>query len=134
VAAIAAGKTKTLKLGNLEAKRDWGHARDYVVAMYEMVQQQVPDDYVIATGTTHSVREFIELAFESAGLDWKKHVETDPDLYRPAEVELLIGDPSKAKRELNWRHEVTFEGLVAEMVESDCRAAGVELGRSAARH
>jgi GDPmannose 4,6-dehydratase len=132
VAAIAAGKAKRLKLGNLEAKRDWGHARDYVVAMYEMVQKETPDDYVIATGETHSVREFVELAFGSAGLDWKQYIETDPDLYRPAEVELLIGDPSKAKRELNWRHEVSFEQLVAEMVESDCRAAGVNVSRSVA--
>jgi GDPmannose 4,6-dehydratase len=132
VAAIAAGKAKKLKLGNLEAKRDWGHARDYVVAMYEMVQKETPDDYVIATGETHSVREFVELAFGSAGLDWKQYIETDPDLYRPAEVELLIGDPSKAKRELKWRHEVSFKQLVAEMVESDCRAAGVNVSRSVA--
>jgi GDPmannose 4,6-dehydratase len=131
VAAIAAGKAKTLKLGNLDAKRDWGHARDYVLAMYRMVQQSTPDDYVIATGETHSVREFVELAFGRVGLDWRKHVTTDPDLYRPAEVELLIGNPAKAQRDLNWRHEVTFEQLVADMVESDCRAAGVELGRSA---
>lgn len=131
VAAIAAGKAKTLKLGNLEAKRDWGHARDYVVAMYEMVQQPIPDDYVIATGETHSVREFVELAFSSVGLDWQKYIATDPELYRPAEVELLIGDPAKAMRQLNWRHEVSFEQLVAEMVESDCRAVGVPVGRSA---
>jgi GDPmannose 4,6-dehydratase len=127
VAAIAAGKATVLKLGNLDAKRDWGHARDYVVAMYKMVQQQTPDDYVIATGTTHSVREFVESAFARAGLNWEKYVETDPDLYRPAEVELLIGDASKARRELNWRHEVTFVQLVTEMVESDCRAVGVDL-------
>jgi GDPmannose 4,6-dehydratase len=131
VAAIAAGKAKTLKLGNLEAQRDWGHARDYVAAMYQMVQQAVPDDYVIATGRTHSVREFVELAFTHVGLEWRKYVETDADLYRPAEVELLIGNPAKAERELNWRHQVTFEELVKEMVESDCRSAGVQLGHSA---
>lgn len=134
VAAILAGKAKTVKLGNLDAKRDWGHARDYVAAMYQMVQQETPDDYVIATGETHSVREFVELAFGHVGLDWQNHVETDPKFYRPAEVELLMGNPAKAKRQLNWQHQVTFEELVVEMVESDCLLAGAPLRVSAARH
>lgn len=134
VAAVLAGKAKTVKLGNLDAKRDWGHARDYVAAMYQMLQQATPDDYVIATGETHSVREFVELAFGHVGLDWQNHVETDPKFYRPAEVELLMGNPGKAKRQLNWQHQVTFEQLVVEMVESDCRLAGAPLRVSAARH
>ena len=126
VAQIAAGKSKELKLGNLEAKRDWGHARDYVRAMWLMVQQDTPDDYVVATGETHSVREFCELAFGYVGLDYKNYVATDVNFFRPAEVDLLIGNPQKAKTKLGWTHQIGFEDLVREMVESDCRANGVE--------
>jgi GDPmannose 4,6-dehydratase len=129
VAQIAAGNAKELKLGNLEAKRDWGHARDYVRAMWLMLQQDTPDDYVIATGETHSVREFCELAFGYVGLDYKEYVVTDPNFFRPAEVDLLIGNPQKAKTKLGWSHQTGFEDLVREMVDSDCRANGVEHAR-----
>jgi GDPmannose 4,6-dehydratase len=122
VAAIAAGKAKDLPLGNLEARRDWGHAREYVEAMWLMLQQPAPDDYVIATCRTHSVREFVELAFSHAGLDYREFVRADPQLYRPAEVTALQGDPGKAARVLGWRHRIGFEELVREMVEADCRA------------
>ena len=125
VARIAAGKSRELRLGNLEAKRDWGHAREYVEAMWLMLQQPVPDDFVIATGQTHSVREFAELAFSCVGLDYRDFVTADPDLYRPAEVNILLGDYSKARTKLGWRHNVAFADLVREMVESDCRAHGV---------
>ena len=108
VAQIAAGKSKDLKLGNLEAKRDWGHARDYVRAMWLMVQQDTPDDYVVATGETHSVREFCELAFDYVGLDYKDYVTTDPNFFRPAEVDLLIGNAEKAKAKLGWTHRDQF--------------------------
>ena len=120
VARIRAGQAKELRLGNLDAKRDWGHAREYVEAMWMMLQQDVPDDYVVATGETHSVREFVELAFQCVGLDYQKYVVIDDDLYRPAEVNILQGDPSKARRVLGWTHKVNFEGLVREMVFSDC--------------
>lgn len=126
VARIAAGKSKELRLGNLEAKRDWGHAREYVQAMWLMLQQAEPDDYVIATGRTHTVREFADLAFAHAGLDYREYVVPDPDLFRPAEVNLLQGDASKARQKLGWAHRIDFEALVREMVESDCRALGVE--------
>jgi GDPmannose 4,6-dehydratase len=119
VARIKLGLASELRLGNLEAKRDWGHAADYVRAMWLMLQQPQPDDYVVATGETHSVRELVEVAFGAAGLDWQKHVVIDPALYRPAEVDLLVGDPSKAKRILGWTPKVTFEGLVREMVFAD---------------
>ena len=125
VARIVAGQSSELRLGNLEAKRDWGHARDYVRAMWLMVQQPEPDDYVVGTGETHSVREFCELAFGMVGLDWEKYVVIDPQLYRPAEVELLIGSPEKANRMLGWTHEISFPELVREMVKEDCRALGV---------
>src|SRR5262249_39679599 len=108
-----------------EAKRDWGHAREYVQAMWLMLQQPEPDDYVVATGETHSVREFVALAFSHAGLDYQQYVVHDPDLYRPAEVNLLLGDSSKARAVLGWRHQVGFESLVHEMIEEDCRALGV---------
>jgi GDPmannose 4,6-dehydratase len=127
VAMIAAGKANELKLGNLDAKRDWGHARDYVRAMWLMLQQDTPDDYVVATGETHSVQEFCELAFSFVGLNYKNYVATDPNFYRPAEVDLLIGNPDKARDRLGWNHEINFESLVLEMVESDCRANGIEL-------
>ncbi len=112
-------------MGNLSAKRDWGHARDYVEAMWRMLQQDQPGDYVIATGETPSVQEFAELAFRYAGLDYRDYVVTDKDYYRPAEVDLLVGDPAKARAELAWRHTVRFEELVYEMVATDCAALGV---------
>ena len=119
VARIKCGLTDTLALGNLDAKRDWGFSGDYVRAMWLMMQQDQPDDYVVATGETHTVQRLVELAFERAGLDWQKHVTTDPRFIRPAEVDLLIGDPTKAKTELGWTPEVTFEQLVAMMVDAD---------------
>jgi len=119
VARIKLGLAKELRLGNLEAKRDWGHAADYVRAMWLMLQQLMPDDYVVATGETHAVRELVEVAFDTVGLDWQKYVIVDPALYRPAEVDLLVGDPSKAKRVLGWQPAVTFEGLIREMVLAD---------------
>ena len=125
VARILAGKATTLPLGNLEAKRDWGHAREYVEAMWLMLQQPDPDDYVIATGETHSVRDFVDLAFSHAGLDYRKYVVNDLDLFRPAEVNLLLGDSSKAQARLGWKNRIGFEPLVREMVEEDCLALGV---------
>jgi GDPmannose 4,6-dehydratase len=119
VARIKLGMATELRLGNLDAKRDWGFAGDYVRAMYLMLQQDKPDDYVVATGETHTVRKLVELAFAAAGLDWQKHVRIDPTLVRPAEVDLLIGDPSKAKRLLGWQPEVSFEQLVERMVKAD---------------
>ncbi|MGA2575776.1 MAG: GDP-mannose 4,6-dehydratase [Bryobacteraceae bacterium] len=126
VARILAGQSREVRLGNLEAKRDWGHAREYVEAMWLMLQQPEPDDYVIATGETHSVREFVELAFSHAGLDYKDYVTADPTLFRPAEVNLLLGDCTKARTKLGWTPSTTFEALVREMVETDCRALKVE--------
>src|SRR5437879_3279021 len=125
VARIVAGKSKELRLGNLDAQRDWGHAREYVTAMWMMLQQATPDDYVVATGECHSVREFVELAFSHVGLDYTKYITTDPQLFRPAEVNLLKGDAAKARRALGWSHCVTFPELVREMVDEDCRALGV---------
>jgi GDPmannose 4,6-dehydratase len=119
VARIKLGQRDTLALGNLDARRDWGHARDYVRAMWLMLQQPVPDDYVIATGRTASVREFCELAFAAVGLDASDHVVIDPALFRPAEVARLQGDPAKARSQLGWRHETTLAQLVGEMVEAD---------------
>jgi GDPmannose 4,6-dehydratase len=126
VARILAGQSQNVHLGNLEAKRDWGHAREYVTAMWLMLQQPEADDYVIATGETHSVREFVELVFSHAGLDYRDYVVTDPTLFRPAEVNLLLGDYTKARTKLGWTPRTTFEDLVREMVEADCRALGVE--------
>ena len=125
VARILAGKSKELKLGNLEAKRDWGHAREYVYAMWLMLQQPEPDDYVVATGETHSVQEFVEAAFDCAGLDYRKYVVSDPDLFRPSEVNILLGDAAKAEHQLGWRPQVHFRDLVSEMVEADCKSLGV---------
>jgi len=118
-AAIKLGLQDKLFLGNLDAKRDWGHAKDYVRAMWMMLQQDEPDDYVIATGETHSVRELLEVAFGHLGLDWQKHVEIDPRYFRPAEVDLLIGDATKAKTKLGWQPEITFKELVTTMVDAD---------------
>ncbi len=119
VARIATGRAEQLALGNLDSKRDWGFAGDYVEAMWLMLQQDRPDDYVVATGETHTVREFCEIAFARAGLDWEKYVVQDPRFMRPAEVEILLGDPSKAKRELGWEPKVDFRGLVEMMVDAD---------------
>jgi len=116
---IKAGLQKKLYLGNLEAKRDWGYAKEYVEAMWLMLQQDAPNDYVIATGETHSVREFLEEAFSYLDLDWRKHVELDPKYLRPTEVDLLVGDASKAKSVLNWEPKVTFKELVHLMVDAD---------------
>jgi GDPmannose 4,6-dehydratase len=119
VARIKAGLAATLPLGNLHARRDWGFAGDYVEAMWLMLQQSQPDNYVVATGETHSVQELCEIAFARAGLDWKDHVVVDPSLVRPAEVDLLLGDASKAHRALGWRPKVSFPDLVAAMVDAD---------------
>lgn len=119
VARIKLGMATELRLGNLDSKRDWGFAGDYVRAMWLMLQQDKPDDYVVATGETHTVRKLVELAFAAAGLDWQKHVKIDQSLVRPAEVDLLIGDPAKAKRKLGWKPEVSFEQLVERMVKAD---------------
>lgn len=119
VARIAAGLDSNVCLGNLEAKRDWGHARDYVDAMWRMLQQSTPDDYVIATGETHSVQEFCELAFGQLALNWRDHVIFDESLLRPAEVDVLIGDSTRAREILGWEPKVNFVSLVKEMVESE---------------
>jgi GDPmannose 4,6-dehydratase len=119
VARIKLGLARELRLGNLDSKRDWGFAGDYVRAMWLMLQQPKADDYVVATGETHSVKELVEVAFGCAGLDWQKHVVIDPALVRPAEVDLLIGDPTKAKTKLGWKPEVTFAQLVERMVRAD---------------
>lgn len=119
VARIYHGLESELRLGNLDAKRDWGYAGDYVDAMWRMLQQDEPGDYVIATGETHSVEEFVQEAFSIAGLDWKEYVVIDPKFVRPAEVQLLLGDPSKAKRVLGWEPKVQFKELVKMMVEAD---------------
>ena len=123
-AAIKLGLRRELSMGNLDAKRDWGFAGDYVKAMWLMLAQDVPDDYVIATGETHSVRECLELAFDQAGLSVEEHVRLDPALMRPAEVEHLIGDPSKARRCLGWEPQVGFEQLIRMMVDADLRLLG----------
>ena len=119
VARIYHGLSSELRLGNLDAKRDWGFAGDYVDAMWRMLQQDTPDDYVIATGETHSVQEFVEQAFSAVGLDWKDYVVIDPKFVRPAEVQLLLGDASKAKKVLGWEPKVRFGELVKMMVEAD---------------
>ena len=119
VARIKRGLSSELRLGNLDARRDWGFAGDYVEAMWLMLQQDTPDDYVIATGETHTVKELVQVAFDHAGLDWEKYVKLDPAFIRPAEVDLLIGDPAKAKKNLGWTPKVSFEQLVKMMVDSD---------------
>jgi GDPmannose 4,6-dehydratase len=122
VARIKLGLAGELRLGNLESRRDWGWAPDYVRAMWLMLQQDQPDDYVVATGETHSVREFCQEAFGYVGLDWEKHVIVDPNFYRPAEVDMLVGDPSKARRVLGWQPSVNFRQLVRLMVDADLAA------------
>jgi len=119
VARIKLGLAKELRLGNLEARRDWGHARDYVRAMWLMLQQPTPDDYVIATGKTRTVQDLVATAFDHVGLDWKQYVASDPKFIRPAEVDVLVGDASKAKRVLGWEPEISFEDMIAEMVDAD---------------
>ena len=121
VARIQAGLQDKLFMGNIEAKRDWGYAKEYVEAMWLMLQQTEGDDYVIATGETHSVREFLQLAFEHVGLDWQKHVEIDRKFYRPAEVEQLIGNAEKARKKLNWSPKTKFADLVRLMVDADVK-------------
>jgi len=121
IARIKLGLQSELRLGNLDAKRDWGHSADYVRAMHLMLQQQNPEDYVIATGETHTVREFCEIAFSEAGLDYRDYVMVDPQFYRPSEVDLLIGDASKARRDLGWKPRLTFRQLVSEMVYCDLK-------------
>ncbi len=147
VAAIERGLQDKLRLGNLEAKRDWGHARDYVDGMWRILQQDQPDDYVLATGETHTVREFVEKAFGAVGkeIEWtgkgadeigfdrksgKELIEIDPRYFRPTEVELLLGNPAKARERLGWQHTVSFDALVSEMVESDMRTIMREEGRN----
>jgi len=147
VARITAGKEKCLYLGNIDAKRDWGHARDYVEGMWRMVQQDVPDDYVLATGETHTVREFVEKAFKVVGttIKWKGAfgtveetgvdaadeskvlVKIDPTYFRPTEVELLLGDPTKAKKTLGWESSTSFDDLVKEMVEMDVKVVNGDI-------
>ncbi len=125
VARIKAGLTQELRLGNLDAQRDWGFAGDYVRAMWLMLQQKEADDYVIATGESHSVKELVEIAFGHAGLDWEQHVKMDPAFLRPAEVDHLIGDASKAKAQLGWQPSVDFKGLVTMMVDADLKRYGL---------
>ncbi len=126
IARIMAKQQDKLYLGNLESKRDWGYAKDYVVAMWSMLQQDAPDDYVIATGETHAIHEFLTVAFDYVNLNWKDYVEFDPRYLRPAEVELLIGDPTKAKTKLGWKPSVTFTELVHLMVDTDLHALGLK--------
>jgi GDPmannose 4,6-dehydratase len=132
VAMIKHRLASELRLGNLEAKRDWGHARDYVVAMHQMLQQPEPDDYVVATGETHSVREFCEKAFGEVGLDYTSYVRKDEAVYRPAEVDLLIGDTTKAQKVLGWKPAVNFAALVKEMVDADMELIGSTFHRESA--
>jgi len=127
-ARIKLGLADELRLGNLDAQRDWGHAKDYVRAMYLMLQQAEPDDYVVATGETHTVREFCERAFAEVGLDYERYVRVDERFLRPAEVDLLIGDASKARRELGWQPQYTFAEMISEMVAADMQAASQESG------
>jgi GDPmannose 4,6-dehydratase len=133
VARIKAGVQKRLFLGNLDAKRDWGYAPEFVEAMWLMLQQENPDDYVIATGETHSIREFLDLSFGLAGLEWQKYVEIDPRYYRPAEVDVLIGDASKAKKQLGWTPKTKFPELVRIMTEADIAMLAHEMSGKAIR-
>lgn len=128
VARIQLGQAKQLKLGNLDAQRDWGHAKDYVRAMWLMLQQDEPEDFVVATGQTHSVRQFAEAAFRIVGLNYEDYVVTDPQLFRPAEVDILLGDASKARAKLGWQPTIGFEQLVEDMVKADLECFGREGG------
>jgi GDPmannose 4,6-dehydratase len=132
VARIKLGMADHLSLGNLDARRDWGFAGDYVRAMWLMLQQEHADDYVVATGVDHSVRDLVEIAFSHVGLDWQKYVRTDPALLRPAEVDHLIGTPAKAHAVLGWEPRVEFRGLVTMMVDADL--ARLRAARDAAAH
>jgi GDPmannose 4,6-dehydratase len=134
LARIKHGLQDKLYLGNLDAKRDWGFAGDYVEGMWRMLQHEVGDDFVLATGETHSVREFLELCFEHAGVDWEKHVEIDPKYFRPSEVDVLLGDYSKAKEKLGWEPTVTFEGLAQMMVDADLKLVEDELAGRVTRY
>lgn len=125
LARIVAGQQKKLYMGNLDSKRDWGYAKDYVRAMWLMLQQDQPDDYVVATGETYSIREFLDVAFGHVNLNWEEYVEFDARYLRPAEVELLIGDSTKARQKLNWAPSVTFQELVHLMVDADLKALGL---------
>jgi GDPmannose 4,6-dehydratase len=129
VARIKCGLQSELRLGNLQARRDWGYAGDYVQAMWLMLQQEQPDDYVVATGETHSVQELVELAFGYAGLDWRRHVVIDPSLMRPAEVDLLLGDASKARHKLGWAPKLGFAELIHLMVDADLARYQSDRGR-----
>ena len=129
IAKILNKEQDKLYLGNLDAKRDWGYAKDYVEAMWLMLQQEKAEDYVIATGETHSVREFLDESFGLVGLDWKKYVEIDPRYYRPAEVDLLLGDPTKARQKLGWTPKTTFKELVKIMLEYDLNSVGLSLDK-----
>jgi GDPmannose 4,6-dehydratase len=134
-ARIRHGLARDVRLGNLAARRDWGHARDYVEAMWLMLQQDEPRDFVIASGTTHSVQDLCALAFEAVELDWREHVVVDESFLRPAEVEDLVGDATRAREQLGWAPTTSFEALVREMVERDLeRAVRGELPPAAARH
>ncbi len=133
VAHIKHGLQNKLYLGNLDAKRDWGYAKEYVEAMWLMLQQDEPDDYVIATGKSHTVRDFLELAFDRVELDWKKFVEIDPKYFRPVEVEFLLGDPTKAKRELGWQANTDLKKLVMLMVDADMEIVGEKINGSKKR-
>jgi GDPmannose 4,6-dehydratase len=128
IAAILAGEVKQIYLGNLEAKRDWGYAKEYVEAMWLMLQQNEPDDYVIATGETHSVRELCEVAFGLAGLNWERYVQVDPRYFRPTEVDTLCGNASKAGEQLGWSARTRFRDLIELMLDHDLSEAGIELG------
>jgi GDPmannose 4,6-dehydratase len=119
VAMIKLGKATELRLGNIDAKRDWGHAKDYVRAMWLMLQQEKPDDYVVATGVTTTVRDMCQIAFRHAGLEMERHLVIDPAFYRPAEVDVLLGDSSKARRALGWEPEINLEQMIQEMVDAD---------------
>lgn len=130
IAQILSGEASHVALGNLEARRDWGHAREYVEAMWRMLQQGRPDDYVVATGETHSVREFCEAAFAEVNLDYRDYVIKDERFFRPAEVDLLVGNPVKAKRVLGWEPRTSFSDLIREMVRSDVEAIGARSGQS----
>jgi len=126
VARIKTGQQKELRLGNIDAKRDWGFAGDYVKAMWLMLQQEKPEDYVIATGRTTTVRDMVEIAFRHVGLNYQDHVVIDPAFFRPAEVDVLLGDPAKAARQLGWRAETSLEDLIHRMVDADLRRVRID--------